>query len=103
MQGIAEAQATGVASYTHLYTAHPDKHMHALGVEHEEVGAVVRGIDAELARLWREVRDVMLCCWMDRGTGRRRPAANPRGWKVRKDAVIESAVCSRPVLRARCA
>ena len=29
---------------------------HKLGVEHEEVAAVVRGMDAELARLWAGLR-----------------------------------------------
>jgi len=56
LRGIDEAEAGGFPSYIHLYTAHPDKHMHALGVEHEQVREVVRGIDFQLARLARELR-----------------------------------------------
>jgi hypothetical protein len=46
----AGGQAT---SFSYIYTAHPDKHMHALGVEHEEVGKVVRGLNTELEQLWK--------------------------------------------------
>lgn len=62
LAGVAEAEREGRQSYTYLYTAHPDKHMHALGVEHSEVRHVVRGLDAELARLWRglEGRDASM-------------------------------------------
>ncbi len=34
---VSEADAAGAPSYSYIYTAHPDKHMHALGVEHDEV------------------------------------------------------------------
>jgi len=50
---IAKAEREGDSTFIYLYTAHPDKHMHALGVEHEEVKKVVRGIEAEVERFWR--------------------------------------------------
>lgn len=50
---IAQAERDGESTFTYLYTAHPDKHMHALGVEHAEVLNVVRGIESETERLWR--------------------------------------------------
>jgi len=53
--GVKEAEKQGWQSYIYLYTAHPDKHMHPLGVEHPEVAKVVQGIDAELERLWTEL------------------------------------------------
>ena len=42
--------------------AHPDKHMHALGVEHEEVTKVVRGIECEVERFWKVLsnRDLLM-------------------------------------------
>jgi len=46
-----------VSALFDLYTAHPDKHMHALGVEHEEVGNVVRGLEREVERFWRVLGD----------------------------------------------
>ena len=49
---IAKAEACGQSTFTYLYTAHPDKHMHALGTDHPEVRAVVRGINDEIERLW---------------------------------------------------
>jgi len=56
-------------TYTYLYTAHPDKHMHALGVEHSEVAQVVNGLDKEIARLWEAVKqyDVALIVTADHG------------------------------------
>lgn len=57
LQAVSDAEARGESSFVYLYTAHPDKHMHALGVEHPEVGHVVRGIDAELERLWTSLAD----------------------------------------------
>lgn len=50
---IAKAEKDGESTFVYLYTAHPDKHMHALGVEHEEVRKVVRGIEGEVERFWR--------------------------------------------------
>jgi len=50
---IAKAEKHGESTFVYLYTAHPDKHMHALGVEHEEVRKVVRGIEGEVERFWR--------------------------------------------------
>ena len=61
----------GWQTYTYLYTAHPDKHMHALGVDAPEVGAIVQGIDTELCRLWDELSaassDVALVVTADHG------------------------------------
>lgn len=50
LQSIADAERAGESTFVYLYTAHPDKHMHALGVEHEEVKTVVQGIDEEVER-----------------------------------------------------
>jgi hypothetical protein len=52
MNAIAKAEASGQSTFTYLYTAHPDKHMHALGTDHPEVRAVVNGINGEIERLW---------------------------------------------------
>ena len=62
IQSIREAERSGESTFVYLYTAHPDKHMHALGIEHKEVKEVVRGIEAEVERLWTvlEGRNSML-------------------------------------------
>lgn len=57
IRSIREAERSGECTFVYLYTAHPDKHMHALGVEHGEVKEVVRGIEAEVARLWTVLGD----------------------------------------------
>ena len=49
---VHAAERDGRSSYSYIYTAHPDKHMHALGAEHDEVKRVVVGLDAELRELW---------------------------------------------------
>ena len=49
---VLQAEADNVSSFVYLYTAHPDKHMHSLGVESDEVGRVVRGIEKEIQRIW---------------------------------------------------
>jgi predicted AlkP superfamily pyrophosphatase or phosphodiesterase len=54
---IAKAERVGESTFTYLYTAHPDKHMHALGVEHEEVRNTVMGIESETERFWRVLGD----------------------------------------------
>jgi len=53
LNSIQKAEKVGESTFTYLYTAHPDKHMHALGVEHEEVTKVVRGIECEVERFWK--------------------------------------------------
>jgi len=55
IQRVRKAEGGGKRTFTYIYTAHPDKHMHALGVEHAHVREVVRGFDRELARLWAAV------------------------------------------------
>mmetsp|Transcript_24581 Transcript_24581/g.54759 ORF Transcript_24581/g.54759 Transcript_24581/m.54759 type:complete len:499 (-) Transcript_24581:123-1619(-) len=69
VEGIEESERQGRMSYIYLYTAHPDKHMHALGVEHIEVQKVLEGLDSELERLWKELgsRDVSLVVTADHG------------------------------------
>eukprot|EP00816_Leptocylindrus_hargravesii_P011606 CAMPEP_0196809958 /NCGR_PEP_ID=MMETSP1362-20130617/9823_1 /TAXON_ID=163516 /ORGANISM="Leptocylindrus danicus, Strain CCMP1856" /LENGTH=684 /DNA_ID=CAMNT_0042184809 /DNA_START=58 /DNA_END=2112 /DNA_ORIENTATION=+ len=52
LERIQMAQEQNTPTFTYLYTAHPDKHMHALGVGHERVKQVIRGIDSEIERLW---------------------------------------------------
>jgi predicted AlkP superfamily pyrophosphatase or phosphodiesterase len=49
---IANAEASNQSTFTYLYSAHPDKHMHALGTDHAEVHAVVNGINDEIERSW---------------------------------------------------
>jgi len=49
---LAEAEREGWSTFTYVYTAHPNKDMHALGVDHPEVSALIKGLDARLARLW---------------------------------------------------
>lgn len=54
---IAKAEASSQSTFTYLYSAHPDKHMHALGTDHSEVHAVVNGINDEIERLWNLLGD----------------------------------------------
>ncbi|CAE7865323.1 unnamed protein product [Symbiodinium sp. KB8] len=58
ISSVTESEEEGWQSYVYLYTAHPDKHMHALGVEHPEVTAVMTGIDQSLSRLWEHLREL---------------------------------------------
>jgi len=58
LKGVAEAEKEGFSSYHYLYTAHPDKHMHRLGVEHPEVRSVVLGLDSELQRLAEGLKNI---------------------------------------------
>jgi len=46
-------------TFTYIYTAHPDKHMHRLGTEHESITQIVQGLDAQLARLWNGVKEIV--------------------------------------------
>ena len=57
IRSIREAETSGESTFVYLYTAHPDMHMHALGVEHAEVKEVVRGIESEVERLWTVLGD----------------------------------------------
>jgi hypothetical protein len=57
LDSIAKAERCGESTFTYLYTAHPDKHMHFLGVEHDEVKNVIMGIESETERLWRILGD----------------------------------------------
>lgn len=57
LERVTLAEKEGVNSYTYMYTSHPDKHMHALGVEHEEVHNVMLGLDKEFERLWAGLRN----------------------------------------------
>jgi hypothetical protein len=56
LTAIANAEESGESTFIYLYTAHPDKHMHALGVEHEECKRVVNGIEDEVERFWNVLR-----------------------------------------------
>mmetsp|Transcript_33097 Transcript_33097/g.54659 ORF Transcript_33097/g.54659 Transcript_33097/m.54659 type:complete len:576 (+) Transcript_33097:96-1823(+) len=51
LSAIANVQELGQKSFHYIYTAHPDKHMHALGTNHPEVAAVVQGINDQVERL----------------------------------------------------
>ena len=57
LNAVAKAERSGASTFTYLYTAHPDRHMHALGVEHEGVSNVVKGIEREIERLWKVLGD----------------------------------------------
>lgn len=57
LSAIADAESQGRKSFIYLYTAHPDKHMHALGTDHQEVGAVVKGVNKHVERLWDTLSD----------------------------------------------
>lgn len=52
LRSIAQADGSNERTFTYLYTAHPDKHMHALGTSHPEVRKLVRGINDELKEMW---------------------------------------------------
>eukprot|EP00439_Symbiodinium_sp_Y106_P071651 s299_g12.t3 len=69
ISSVTESEEEGWQSYVYLYTAHPDKHMHQLGVEHPEVTAVMTGIDKGLSRLWEHLRklDATLIVTADHG------------------------------------
>ncbi|CAE7288819.1 unnamed protein product [Symbiodinium sp. CCMP2592] len=69
ISSVTESEEEGWQSYVYLYTAHPDKHMHQLGVEHPEVTAVMTGIDKSLSRLWEHLRklDATLIVTADHG------------------------------------
>lgn len=69
LEGVSTADRAGEKTYTYFYTAHPDKHMHQLGVEHAEVGSIMRGLDTHIKRLWHglEQLDVTLIVTADHG------------------------------------
>lgn len=52
IRSICQAETEGQSSYTYLYTAHPDKHMHALGTDHPQANTLVRGINKEVERFY---------------------------------------------------
>uniref|UniRef100_A0A0G4G0G0 Uncharacterized protein n=1 Tax=Chromera velia CCMP2878 TaxID=1169474 RepID=A0A0G4G0G0_9ALVE len=56
LERIRAAEAAGEKTYTYLYTAHPDKHMHSLGVSHPEVRAVIRGLNEQIQKFSDELR-----------------------------------------------
>mmetsp|Transcript_28906 Transcript_28906/g.42643 ORF Transcript_28906/g.42643 Transcript_28906/m.42643 type:complete len:524 (-) Transcript_28906:664-2235(-) len=48
---VKEAESQNRKSFVYLYTAHPDKHMHALGTDDPEVRRVLEGFNSEIERL----------------------------------------------------
>jgi len=62
LAGVKEAEAKSWKSYTYLYTAHPDKHMHALGISHHEVAQVMKGLNLQLERMWAELQQFDVSC-----------------------------------------
>ena len=58
--GIQIAEKEKVSTFTYLYTAHPDKHMHALGVEDKQVKDLIQSMDYELERLCKTVHNLNL-------------------------------------------
>lgn len=69
-EGLAVSDRMGEKTYTYVYTAHPDKHMHRLGVEAEEVREIVGGLSAAISDLWDQLRplgDVALVVTADHG------------------------------------
>lgn len=69
LKSIEEAEENDWQSYIYMYTAHPDKHMHELGIEHPEVTNVLCGISDGLQRLWDQLRtlDATLLVTADHG------------------------------------
>lgn len=69
LQGIEEAEKNDWKSFIYMYTSHPDKHMHELGISHHEVTNVLCGISDGLERLWQRVKmlDVALLVTADHG------------------------------------
>lgn len=55
LRSIAKAEASSHRTFTYLYTAHPDKHMHALGTNHPEVSTLVQGMNDELEEMWNKL------------------------------------------------
>ena len=51
---LEEAEREEWSTYSYVYTAHPGKHMHALGVSHPKVRTVVQGLNARISRFWSE-------------------------------------------------
>ena len=51
---LEEAEKEGWMTYSYVYTAHPGKHMHALGVSHPEVKSVVQGLNERISNFWSE-------------------------------------------------
>jgi len=45
-------------TFTYVYTAHPDKHMHELGVEHESIRYIVRAFDKTVERMWTSLEEL---------------------------------------------
>eukprot|EP00913_Durusdinium_trenchii_P024713 g23197.t1 len=69
LQSVEEAEKNDWKSYVYMYTAHPDKHMHELGIAHPEVTAVLRGFSDGLERLWQRLKmlDATLLVTADHG------------------------------------
>ena len=76
ISSVSEAEERGWQSYVYLYTAHPDKHMHRLGVQHPEVASVIQGIDVCVSRLWEHLKklDATLVVTADHGHVTVKPA-----------------------------
>lgn len=51
VRAVRQANDEQRASLVYLYTAHPDKHMHALGTDHPQVRTVIQGINHHLERM----------------------------------------------------
>ena len=69
LRSIEEAEKHDWKSYIYMYTAHPDKHMHELGIEHHEVTNVLCGISDGVERLWQGLKmlDATLLVTADHG------------------------------------
>lgn len=66
---VKDAEEAGERSYTYIYTAHPDKHMHALGVEHKEIRNILEGFNQQVEKAWDMLSslDVALIVTADHG------------------------------------
>jgi len=58
LKQVKHSEDSGTMTYTYLYTAHPDKHCHSLGVDHENVKKVVEGISDNVERLYKGVQEI---------------------------------------------
>ncbi|CAM9164699.1 unnamed protein product, partial [Discosporangium mesarthrocarpum] len=53
-----DCHSAGKSSFSYVYLPEPDHTEHGVGFDHEEVGNVLRDIDAELVRLWESTSSV---------------------------------------------
>lgn len=58
VERLMAAERSGARSYLELRIDLLERHVHALGIEHGEVGDILRDIDRQLSRLWDALREL---------------------------------------------